>query len=143
MEHDTSILEVSLGERSYPIYIGSGLLDNKDYFAHHIRSKKVMIVSNTTVAPLYENALRKSLGGFDVDHVILPDGEQYKTLSSFETACAFLLEHNCGRDTVIVALGGGVIGDLSGFVAASYQRGIDFVQLPTRGRDDRYPSHRD
>lgn len=131
MEHDTSILEVSLGERSYPIYIGSGLLDNKDYFAHHIRSKKVMIVSNTTVAPLYEDTLRKSLSGFDVDHVILPDGEQYKTWGHLNSIFDALLEKKHSRNTTLIALGGGVVGDMAGFAAASYQRGVDFIQVPT------------
>ena len=131
MEQETSILDLKLGERSYPIYVGSGLLENKDYFERHIRSKKVMIVSNTTVSPLYEESLRKALQGFDVDHVILPDGEQYKTWEHLNSIFDALLDKKHSRNTTLIALGGGVVGDMAGFAAASYQRGVDFIQVPT------------
>lgn len=125
------ILNVDLGERSYPIYVGANLLSDASYFTKHIRSKKVMIVSNTTVAPLYEDKLRAALTDFDVDSVILPDGEQYKNWDTLNLIFDALLEKKHSRNTTLIALGGGVIGDMTGFAAASYQRGVDFIQVPT------------
>ncbi|AGH82476.1 3-dehydroquinate synthase [Psychromonas sp. CNPT3] len=126
---DTLIVE--LGERRYPIYIGEGLLHKKSLFEGAIAAKKVMIVSNDVVAPLYLQACKKSLENFEVDEVILPDGEKHKNLAYFEKILMALLTKKHARDTTIIALGGGVIGDMAGFAAACYQRGIDFIQVPT------------
>ncbi|WP_156504401.1 3-dehydroquinate synthase, partial [Oleiphilus sp. HI0066] len=131
MSDTVDILNVDLGERSYPIYVGANLLSDASYFTKHIRSKKVMIVSNTTVAPLYEDKLRAALTDFDVDSVILPDGEQYKNWDTLNLIFDALLEKKHSRNTTLIALGGGVIGDMTGFAAASYQRGVDFIQVPT------------
>ncbi|WP_108652312.1 3-dehydroquinate synthase [Dongshaea marina] len=122
---------VELAERSYPILIAAGLLEKSSVFRELIPGHKVMIVSNTTVAPLYLETLRRALAGYEVDEVIFEDGEQYKTLASFEQLMSALLENHHARDTTIIALGGGVIGDLSGFAAACYQRGVPFIQVPT------------
>lgn len=124
-------LKVALGDRSYPIYIDQNLLQKSELFSPHIHGKKVMIVSNDRVAPLYLARLQQTLSAYQVDTLILPDGESYKTLASFERIISALLEGNHGRDTTLVALGGGVIGDLVGFAAASYQRGVPFIQVPT------------
>lgn len=124
-------LHVKLGSRSYPIYIDSGLLSNSKLLSSHIRSKRVCIVSNNIVAPLYIEQMKTSLKDFDVDEVILPDGEAQKSLANFERIMSHLLAGNHGRDTTLIALGGGVIGDITGFAAACYQRGIDFIQVPT------------
>lgn len=124
-------LHVELGERSYPISIGNGLLKDKSLFADAIRGKRVMLVSNETIAPLYLPMLQATLQDYQLDTCILPDGEVYKTLDSFNQIMTSLLEGRHGRDTTLVALGGGVIGDLVGFAAASYQRGISFIQIPT------------
>lgn len=122
---------VELGERSYPIYAGNALLGKENLFSDNIKSKQVMVVSNTTVAPLYLEKVMQSLKCFDVASVILTDGEQYKTLDAVNDIITALLENRFGRNSCLVALGGGVIGDITGFAAACYQRGIDFVQVPT------------
>ncbi len=122
---------VSLAERSYPIEIDSGILATSTRLAEFIRGKRVVIVSNETVAPLYLQTLQKSLSVFEVSSVILPDGEQYKTLAILEQLLTELLQQNHGRDTTLIALGGGVIGDMCGFAAAIYQRGVNFIQVPT------------
>jgi len=124
-------LTVDLGSRSYPISIGEDLLSQSDLFATAIAGKKVMIVTNDIVAPLYLEKCKASLKQFVIDEVILPDGEKHKTLATFETILSALLEKKHARDTTVVALGGGVIGDMAGFAAACYQRGIAFVQVPT------------
>ena len=124
-------LKVELGERSYPIEIASGLLQLPEVLAQTIKGKRVMIVTNTVVAPLYLEQVTRLLSGFQVEHLILPDGEAYKTLATFEQIMSALLASNHGRDSTLIALGGGVIGDLVGFAAASYQRGIPFIQIPT------------
>jgi 3-dehydroquinate synthase len=124
-------LKVELNERSYPIFIGQNLLSDSRQLQHYVGSCRPVIVTNQTIAPLYLNGLLESLEACSPLHIILPDGEQYKTLAYFERVSAFLLENNCGRDTCLIALGGGVIGDLTGFVAACYQRGVPFIQLPT------------
>ena len=111
-------LIVDLGERSYPISIGEGLLKQPELFASAIAGKKVMIVTNDVVAPLYLQSCKETLKAFQIDEVILPDGEQYKTLSTFETILTALLANKHARDTTIIALGGGVIGDMAGFAAA-------------------------
>ena len=131
--HQFVTQEVALGERSYPIHIGSGLLQRGDLLLPHIRSKKVVVVSNTTVAPLYLDSVRATLraGGIDVLPVILPDGEQYKTWETLNQVFDALLGNHCERSTPLLALGGGVIGDMGGFAAACYQRGMPFIQIPT------------
>ncbi|MBT8445553.1 MAG: 3-dehydroquinate synthase, partial [Gammaproteobacteria bacterium] len=124
-------LTVDLGNRSYPIQIGQGLLDQADLLAKHISGRQVMVVSNTSVAPLYLDRVLPSLAGLQTATVILPDGEQYKTLDTLNTIFTALLEQRFNRGCTLVALGGGVVGDITGFAAASYQRGVAFLQVPT------------
>ena len=124
-------IHLDLGARSYPIYIDSGLFTKTDLFAKHIRGKRVCIVTNTVVAPLYLDEIKKKLTQFSLDEIILPDGEAEKSLANFERIMSHLLSYEHGRDTTLIALGGGVIGDITGFAAACYQRGIDFIQVPT------------
>ena len=126
-------LNVDLGERSYPIAIGPGLLDDPALLLRHVNGRQVAIVTNTTVAPLYLARVAAPLraAGRDVLEIILPDGEQYKTWESLMLVFDALLAHKCDRKTTLVALGGGVIGDLTGFAAASYMRGVPFVHIPT------------
>jgi 3-dehydroquinate synthase len=123
---------VELQERRYPILIGNGLLqDERSYPVK--RGERVMIVTNPTVAQFYLDTVTFALKkrGCEVDHVLLPDGEKYKTLESLNLIFTALLQGNHGRDTTIIALGGGVIGDVAGFAAASYQRGVRLIQIPT------------
>jgi len=124
-------LTVDLGERSYPIHIGQGLLDRPALLTPRIHGRQVLVVSNETVAPLYLERVMALLDGFTVNHVILPDGEQYKTLDTLNSVFTALLESRYNRGCTLLALGGGVIGDITGFAAASYQRGVAFIQLPT------------
>ena len=125
-------LNVNLGDRSYPIHIGSGLLSDPELISPHIQGRQVMIVSNTTVAPLYLETLKTKLADqYQVSEVILPDGEAYKTLDSVNLIFDALLENRFNRSCTLIALGGGVIGDMTGFAAASYQRGVNFIQIPT------------
>jgi 3-dehydroquinate synthase len=124
-------LTVELGERSYPILIQNNLLKNPHVLTKHLATKRVIVVTNDVVDPLYSAALLRALQGCEVDIIVLPDGEQYKTIHSFELVISQLLEMSAARDTTLIALGGGVIGDLTGFVAASFQRGIPFIQIPT------------
>ncbi len=126
-------LTVALGERSYPIHIGVGLLEQPALIAAHLPQKRVAIVTNTTVAPLYLEPLVAGLAaqGVSAVPVILPDGEQYKTWETLNLLFDALLTHRCERKTTLIALGGGVIGDLTGFAAASYLRGVPFIQIPT------------
>ncbi|MEY2666739.1 MAG: hypothetical protein RLZZ384_910, partial [Pseudomonadota bacterium] len=124
-------LTVALDERSYPIYIGEKLLDDASLLTRHIKSKQVVIVSNEVVAPLYLQTVQQHLSAYEVTNVILPDGEQYKTLESLNRIFDTLLAHKFSRNSTLIALGGGVIGDMGGFAAACYQRGIAFIQIPT------------
>lgn len=124
-------LKVDLGERSYPIYIGEGLLDQPELLAPHIAGRQVAIVSNETVAPLYLERLSKALGAYSVLPVVLPDGEVHKNWETLQLIFDGLLTARHDRRTTVVALGGGVIGDMAGFAAACYQRGVDFIQVPT------------
>jgi len=126
-------LNVELAERRYPILIGDGLLQDAEVFRPSIQGARVAVVSNTTVAPLYLEALTATLQkvGAGVTAIILPDGEQFKTWASLNTIYDALLAARCDRSTTLIALGGGVIGDLTGFAAATYQRGIPFIQVPT------------
>jgi len=127
---------VELGDRSYPIYAGNDLLSKTNLLAENIRSKQLMVVSNTTIAPLYLEKLMQSLQGLapeglEINSVILPDGEQYKTLDAVNDIITALLDKRYSRNCCLLALGGGVVGDITGFAAACYQRGVDFIQLPT------------
>ena len=131
MSIPTRTLSVDLGDRSYPIYIGPGLIGEPDLYRPHIASSRVMVVSNETVAPLYLAQVRAALAGYRVGEAILPDGEVYKDLATWNLIFDALLEQRYGRDCTLVALGGGVIGDMAGFAAACYQRGVAFVQVPT------------
>lgn len=124
-------LKVELGERSYPIHIGEGLLDRLDLLAPHIVGRQVAIVSNTTVAPLYLERLTRTLAGYNVLPVILPDGEAFKNWETLQGIFDGLLGARHDRRTTVIALGGGVIGDMAGFAAACYQRGVNFIQIPT------------
>ena len=124
-------LDVNLGPRRYPIHIGHGLLGQTELLAPHIANEAVMLVSNETVAPLYLPLVEAALAGFHVEQIILPDGEQFKTLATLEIVITALLESKFGRDCTLIALGGGVVGDITGFAAACYQRGVPFIQLPT------------
>ena len=124
-------LQVELGDRSYPIYIGAGLINQAELYTQHIKAKQVMVVTNTTIAPLYLDKVLKNLQGFTVETVILPDGEQFKTLETVTHIFDKLLAGKFSRNATLIALGGGVIGDMGGFAAACYQRGIAFVQIPT------------
>ena len=123
--------EVQLGKRSYPIYIGENILDDSQYLQKHILGDTVFIISNEKVAPLYLDSVLKSCSTFKCEHLILPDGEKYKTLDTMDTIYSALLENKCDRNTTLVALGGGVVGDITGFAAATYQRGVKFIQIPT------------
>lgn len=126
-------LNVDLGDRSYPIYIGQGLIKGGDELRKHVTSKKALIVTNTKVGPLYSAQIRANLekGGIQVFEVVLPDGEEYKTMDVLMKVLDKAMECRLDRKSTIVALGGGVIGDTAGFAAAIYQRGIKFVQVPT------------
>ena len=131
--HATHTVHIDLGERSYPIVIGTDLLGNPATYAALPKAAAALIVTNTTVAPLYAEALRSALApkyAF-VHTVVLPDGEEHKNWQTLNLIFDALLGHGCDRKTVLFALGGGVIGDMTGFAAASYMRGVPFVQVPT------------
>lgn len=123
-------VEVDLGDRSYPIFIGSGSLSNTAV-SRFVTGNKALIVTNSTVAPLYMAQLQEQLRGKEVDYIILEDGEQFKNLDTLNLIFNQLLERNHDRKTTLIALGGGVVGDITGFAAASYQRGVPFIQVPT------------
>jgi len=124
-------LNVELGDRSYPIYIGSNLLSQADLVRPYIKGSQVMIVTNETVAPLYLDKVKQLFADFDTEAVTLPDGEQYKNLQELDAIFDALLSKRFDRHCTLVALGGGVVGDMTGFAAASYQRGVNFIQIPT------------
>jgi 3-dehydroquinate synthase len=125
-------LHVELGERSYPVYIGRGLLDDPQLLAQHVVGSQVVIVSNETVAPLYMDRIRTALGERKlVTEVVLPDGEQFKTLDTLADIFDQVMAAKHNRSCTFIALGGGVVGDITGFAAACYQRGVNFVQVPT------------
>jgi 3-dehydroquinate synthase len=126
-------LNVDLGERSYPIYIGSGIVGESELLTRHIHGQSALIVSNETVAPLYLEAVTASLdaAGIRHDEVVLEDGEKYKTLNSVSRIMDLLLQNRHDRRTTLIALGGGVVGDIAGFAASIYQRGVNFIQVPT------------
>jgi 3-dehydroquinate synthase len=122
---------VELGRRSYPILIGAGLIARPDLFDQYLFGRDVLLVSNTTVAPLYAAALVSALGSRRVVEAILPDGEHHKSLANVARLIDVLVANRFGRDCTVLALGGGVVGDMAGFAAATYQRGIAYVQVPT------------
>ena len=126
-------LTVGLGERSYPIHIGSGLLGHAELLQAYVPRKRAAIVSNTTVAPLYLEKLQHTLQAIGISsvEVILPDGEEYKNSETLNLIYDALLKNRCERSTPLIALGGGVIGDMTGYAAATYLRGVPFIQMPT------------
>lgn len=124
-------LNLDLGPRSYSVFIGAGLLGRSDLFDTGLAGNQVMVVSNETVAPLYLEDLKKALGDRDIRVTILPDGERFKTLDEFAKILDALVEARFARDCTVVALGGGVVGDMAGFAAACYQRGVAHIQVPT------------
>lgn len=126
-------LKVELGERSYSIHIGPGILGQAELLRPHIRGKSVAVVTNTTVAPLYLQALTDILKGLGYSplQIILPDGEEYKDWQTLNLIFDGLLTARCERGTTLIALGGGVVGDMGGFAASCYQRGMPFIQIPT------------
>ena len=124
-------LTVELGARSYPILIGSGLLGRAGLLDAYLRSRDVLVVTNETVAPTYLAPLRAMLGDARVEQVVLPDGEAHKTMATLQQVLDRLVELRFGRDCTVISLGGGVVGDMGGFAAAIYQRGVAFIQVPT------------
>ncbi len=124
-------LQVDVGHARYPITIGPDLLGNVALLENQIPGRHLLVVTNTTVAPLYLDKLRASLHGRSVMHCVLPDGERYKTLETVGTVFDALIESRLNRDATVLALGGGVVGDIAGFAAACYQRGVGYVQVPT------------
>jgi len=124
-------LKVDLGSRSYPILIGPGLLGQTKPPEQHIVGRDLLLVSNTTVAPLYGDALISSLSSRRIVQAVLPDGEEHKTLSNISRLLDVMVANRFNRDCVVIALGGGVVGDMAGFAAACYQRGVNYVQVPT------------
>lgn len=126
-------INIDLGERSYPVIIGEALLTQLvEHIAPFIKAEQICIVSNDTVAPLYLNLVAEQLSSrYAVISVVLPDGEHYKNLETLNLIYSALLEHGCNRDVTLIALGGGIVGDMTGFAAASFMRGVDFIQIPT------------
>ena len=126
-------VNVELGARSYPIHIGAGLIDHAELITPHLRAKKAAIVTNEVVGPLYLERLCTGLAraGVEIIPIILPDGEAHKEWQTLNTVFDVLLREHCERSTTLIALGGGVVGDMGGFAAASYQRGMPFIQIPT------------
>lgn len=127
----TRTLEVALGARSYPIHIGPDLIGKPALYRPHVAGSQVMIVTNETVAPLYLDQVERALDGLRVATVVLPDGEEFKNLDVWNRIMDGLLSNRFARDCTLVALGGGVVGDMAGFAAACFQRGVPFIQVPT------------
>lgn len=124
-------LTVELAERSYPIFIGTGLINKSELYLPYIKGRQALIVTNTTVEKLYLKQVQEALTGIQVDTVVLDDGEQYKTTDELNKIYDALLTNKHNRTTTLIALGGGVVGDMCGFAAATYQRGVNFIQVPT------------
>ena len=125
-------ININLGKRSYPIYVGEGLLENYDLFKNHIASKKLAIVTNEKIAPLYLKKITDILSkDKDIIPIILPDGESFKNYKTLNLIYDELLKNKANRQTTLIALGGGVIGDITGFASATFMRGVDFIQIPT------------
>ncbi len=125
------IINVELPERSYPIYIGTNLLNDAELLRSHVKGNQVMVVTNETIAPMYLDKVNAAFSSYHLNQVILPDGEVHKTINTVGLIFDQLLQHRHNRTTTLLALGGGVIGDMTGFAAACYQRGVNFIQLPT------------
>ena len=126
-----AILNVELGERSYPIFVDSGLLSRREIFQQYVSANEVMVVTDETVAPLYLDILLNTLSGFNVTCHVLPDGEEHKSLATLAELLDTMVAAPCSRETTLIALGGGVVGDIAGFAASCYQRGINYLQVPT------------
>lgn len=124
-------IDVELGARSYPVYVGSGLLSADSLLSQHLRGRSALLVTDETVGPLYHAVLTPALRAVAYDIVVLPDGEAYKDLQHWEQILDRLVAGRYPRDSAVIALGGGVVGDIAGFAAACYMRGVDFVQCPT------------
>ena len=124
-------LTVDLKERSYPIHIGSGLLTKPELLVSYVQGQRAAIVTNETVAPLYLEPIRSSIGAKRPLSIVLPDGEEFKSLETVARIFDAMLAERCDRRTTVIALGGGVVGDMAGFAAACYQRGVPFIQIPT------------
>ena len=126
-------LTVDIKDQPYPIHIGAGLLDRADLITPHLAQKRVVIVTNTTVGPLYSARLRAALAASGVEsfEIVLPDGEIHKNWQTLNQIFDQLIEKRCERKTTLIALGGGVVGDMTGFAAATYQRGVPYIQIPT------------
>lgn len=124
-------LSVDLGDRSYPIFIGTGILKNPELIKPYIKGKTIALVSNATVAPLYLESLHKIIPDYKSINIVLADGEEFKTMDTLGQVHTEMLTARCDRKTTLIALGGGVVGDIAGFAAATYQRGINFIQVPT------------
>lgn len=131
MRHNSKVLTVDLGDRAYPIYIGSGLLANADLIRAHVKSRQLLVVTNDRVGPLYLDSFISTLSHYQVTACVLPDGERHKNLEVLNRIFDSLLSDHLDRSCTLIALGGGVIGDMTGFAAACYQRGVNFVQVPT------------
>jgi len=124
-------IDIPLGDRSYPILIGPHLLEDDELLAEYITPRNLLIVTNETIAPLYLRPLEAALKQRRIASVVLPDGEQHKTLDTFSRIIDALVSERLNRDAAVIALGGGVVGDMAGFAASCYQRGIDYIQVPT------------
>lgn len=126
-------LNVALGNRAYPIHVGRGIIERMDLVLPHLSQPKVAVVTNSVVATIYLRRFSASLqaSGIEVAEIVLPDGEQFKNWETLNSIFDVLLERNCERSTTLIALGGGVVGDMTGFAAACYQRGMPFIQIPT------------
>ncbi|MFK5893220.1 MAG: 3-dehydroquinate synthase, partial [Pseudomonadota bacterium] len=124
-------LNVDLGNRSYPIFIGQDLLEHTHLISPYVKGKQVVIVTNETIAPLYLDKTKRLFSAFDIETVILKDGEEYKTIQGMQPIIDTMMAKNIDRKVTLVALGGGVIGDITGFAAAIYRRGVNFIQIPT------------
>jgi len=125
------VITVDLGDRSYPIFVGSGLLDGGLDLTEFVAGDDCLIVSNVTVAPLYGDRILANLAGTQTTMIELPDGEAHKSFATMQTILDKLVESGANRDTTVIALGGGVVGDIAGFAAACYMRGVSFIQIPT------------
>jgi 3-dehydroquinate synthase len=131
MMSKTKPIHVDLGARSYPIFIKSGLLTQIEVLANYIHSKQVIVITNTTIAALYLESFKTMMRDYQLECMVLPDGEEYKTLEYVEKIWTHLLNAKFNRNATLITLGGGVVGDMGGYAAACYQRGIPFIQIPT------------
>jgi 3-dehydroquinate synthase len=124
-------VDVNLGDRSYPILIGDGFFGKSGMLDTHLGATDVLVVTNDVVGPIYFDPLKQMLGDRRVESIVLPDGEAHKTMATLQSILDALVDHRFGRDCALITLGGGVVGDIGGFAAAVYHRGVDFIQVPT------------